>query len=151
MHLATASAYCSRFHKGLKTLLNLKFYKMQIELHILASQPLTAPPLIADVESCNLTFINADCFDHLVAILCGALPAPHRRSAVTAIPNVTLYLAQHTMNAAWLPLGCPSMQEEMGSRFALGSMSSQEAIQTVACSPILQLTQPGKGAVGKYL
>lgn len=124
---------------------------MQIELRVLSSQPLTAPPLIADVESCNLIFINADCFDHPVAILCGALPAPHRRSAVTAIPNTALHSAQHAVHAAWLPLRCPSMQEEMGSRFAPGSMSSQEAMQTVACSTILQLSQSGEGAVVKYL
>lgn len=75
---------------------------MQIELQILTSQPLTAPPLIADVESCNLIFINADCFDHSVAILGGSLRAPYRRLAVTAIRNTLgtecSSLPQHTVS-----------------------------------------------------
>lgn len=128
-HLATSSAYCSRFHKGLKNLLNLKFYKMQIELRILTSQPLTAPPLIADVESCNLIFINADCFDHSVAILSGSLRAPYRRLAVTAIRNTLgtehSSLPQHTVSTAWLPKGCRSAalspRDKWGSGFSQGS------------------------------
>lgn len=75
------------FHKGLKNLLNLKFYKMQIELCVHTSQTLTASALITDVQSCNLIFINADCFDHSVAILCGAFPALYRHLTVTGIPN----------------------------------------------------------------
>lgn len=71
---------------------------MQIELCILTSHPLTAPPLIVDVQSCNVIFINADCFDHSVAILCGAFPALHRRLAVTAIRNIALPSpADHTL------------------------------------------------------
>lgn len=89
---------------------------MQIELCILTSQPLTAPPLIVDVQSCNLIFINADCFDHSVAILCGAFPALHGRLAVTAIRNIALPSpADHTALQT-LP-GSPRAPHQLPSHF----------------------------------
>lgn len=112
------------FHKGLKNLLNLKFYKMKIELCVHASQTLTASALITDVQSCNLIFLNADCFDHSVAILCGAFPALYRRLTVTGICNTALHFPQQpsladlsTSNAAGLPKGSPPAfftQEDTG-------------------------------------
>lgn len=138
------------FHKGLKTLLNLKFYKMQIELCVHTSQPLTAPPLIVDVQSCNLIFINADCFDHSVAILCGAFPALHRRWAVTAIRNIALPSpADHTalQNAAWLPEGSTpaalSLRRTQGSRFAQGSTAADmKEFRSQPAAPSSSYPQP---------
>lgn len=137
------------FHKGLKNLLNLKFYKMQIELRVRTSQPLTAPPLIVDVQSCNLIFINAGCFDPSVAILCGAFPALYRRLAVTAIRNIAFHfhsshpqqIAQHfkcCLALQELHTTCPLTWEDRGLKVCSRQHTeSQEGVQTPACSTFL--------------
>ena len=137
------------FHKGLKNLLNLKFYKMQIELCVRTSRLLTAPPLIVDVQSCNLIFINADCFDHSVAILCGASLALYRCLAVIAILNIAFHfhsslpqqITQHfkrCLAPQGLHTGCPLTWEDRGLKVCSRQRSeSYKGVQTLACSPFL--------------
>jgi len=96
---------------------------MQIEWCIRTSQPLTAPPLIVDVQNCNLIFINADCFDHSVATLRGAFAALYRRLAVTAIRNIAFHsslpqqITQHfkrCLAPGGLHTSCPLTREDTG-------------------------------------
>lgn len=148
MHYGNSQHLLFLFHKGLKSLLNLKFYKMQIELCIHASQTLTASALITDVQSCNLIFINADCFDHSVAILCGAFPALYRHLTVMGIRNTALHfhsslpwqITQH-FKRCLAPQGLPTSFPQSGGHRAQGLLKAaqrqQEGVQTPSCSPFL--------------
>lgn len=120
---------------------------MQIELCIHTSQTLTASALITDVQSCNLIFINADCFDHSVAILCGAFPALYRHLTVTGICKTALHflssllwqVPQHfkcCLAPQGLPTGFPYSGGHRGSRFAQSSTvaagSSDPTLQSLS-------------------
>lgn len=119
---------------------------MQIGLCVHTSQTLTASALITDVQSCNLIFINADCFDHSVAILCGAFPALYRHLTVMGIRNTALHFLS---SLPWQIKSCPAPQElptgfpHSGGHRAQGLLKAalweQEELQTPSCSPFLWL------------